>query len=97
MGLIISTGNIGSYLSTRPDEINTFLSRDGGFTWFEIRKGSHIYEIGDHGGLIILIDDQKATDTAYYTWDEGLTYESIKFTDTPFEVENIITEPTNTG
>jgi hypothetical protein len=45
----------------------------------------------------VLIDDQKATDTAYYTWDEGLTYESVKFTHTPFEVENVIIEPTNTG
>ena len=57
VGLIIGTGNVGSYLSNRADEINTYLSRDGGLTWFEIRKGSHIYEIGDHGGLIVLLDD----------------------------------------
>jgi hypothetical protein len=33
------------------------MSRDGGLTWFEIAKGSHIYEIGDHGGVIVLASD----------------------------------------
>jgi len=56
-GLIIATGNVGDYLSFHADEVNTFLTRDGGLTWFEIRKGSHIYEIGDHGGLIVMADD----------------------------------------
>ena len=36
IGLIIATGNVGDYLSTRADEINTFLSRDGGLTWAEV-------------------------------------------------------------
>jgi hypothetical protein len=57
VGMIIGTGNVGSYLSFQKDEINTYLSRDGGLTWFEIMKGSHIYEIGDHGGLIVMADD----------------------------------------
>ena len=57
IGLILGTGNVGDYLSTRQDEVNTYLSRDGGLKWFEIRKGSHIYEIGDHGGLIVLVSD----------------------------------------
>ena len=44
-----------------------------------------------------MANDQEATDTVYYSWDEGTTWESYKFTDTPFEVENIIIEPSNTG
>ena len=48
---------MGDYLSFRKDEVNTYLSRDGGLTWFEIFKGSSIYEIGDHGGLIVLADN----------------------------------------
>lgn len=58
IGLVIGTGNVGKYLSYRTDQINTYLSRDGGLTWHEIAKGSHIYEIGDHGGVIVLADDQ---------------------------------------
>ena len=36
---------------------------DGGFTWKEIAKGlyliigSHIYEVSDHGGLIVMAKD----------------------------------------
>ena len=33
------------------------MSRDGGLTWYEIAKNSHIYEIGDHGGVIVMADD----------------------------------------
>ena len=57
IGLIIGTGNVGNYLSLNPDEINTYLSRDGGLNWFEIRKGSHIYEMGNHGGIIVMANN----------------------------------------
>ena len=36
IGVIIGTGNVGNYLSNRKDEINTYLSRDAGLTWFEV-------------------------------------------------------------
>lgn len=71
--VILGTGNVGIYLSKNENDLNTYLSRDGGHTWFEvnyywiflklnyiniiinkkIKKKSHIYEIGDHGGLIL--------------------------------------------
>jgi len=57
LGILISTGNVGYHLSTRQDSINTYLSRDGGYEWFEIKKGSHIFELGDHGGIIVLGED----------------------------------------
>ena len=53
----MSTGNVGYHLATRSDDINTYLSRDGGRNWFEVKKGSHIYEIGDHGALIVMAED----------------------------------------
>ena len=34
--------------------MNTYLSRDGGLTWAEIKKGPYVYEFGDHGGLIVM-------------------------------------------
>ena len=60
-------------------------------------KGSHIYEIGDHGGLIVMASDQEATNTIYYSWDEGLSWEEFKFSENPIEVTNIIIEPSNTS
>jgi hypothetical protein len=52
------------------------MSRDAGVTWSEIKKGSHIYEMGDHGGLLVMANDQFAVDTIWYSWDEGLTWDS---------------------
>ena len=92
VGLIIGNGNVGHYLSK---DVATFLSRDGGLTWFEIRKGSHIYEIGDGGGLILLADDEKPSNSILYTWDEGLSWEEKKISDEKFLIRNIIIEPTS--
>lgn len=51
----MAIGNIGYQLETRlNDRVNTYLSRDGGLNWQEVKKGSYIYEIGDHGGLIVM-------------------------------------------
>jgi hypothetical protein len=36
VGLIIGTGNVGYHLANRADEVNTYLSRDGGLTWYEV-------------------------------------------------------------
>ena len=58
VGLVLGTGNVGKYLSMREDEVNTYMSRDGGLTWLEVRTGSYIYEIGDHGALIVLADNR---------------------------------------
>lgn len=57
IGLVMGTGNVGKYLSNRPDQVNTYLSRDAGLSWYEVKKGSHIYEFGDHGGLVLMVSD----------------------------------------
>ena len=56
LGLIMATGNVGTYLSDNEDEINTYFSRDAGLSWDEVAKGSHIYEFGDHA-LIVMAND----------------------------------------
>lgn len=55
VGLVVGTGNVGATLDPSPEEINTYLSRDGGLTWLELLNGSHVYEYGDHGGLLVLV------------------------------------------
>ena len=96
-GLIVGNGNVGSYLSHNLDELSTFLSRDGGITWEEIKKGSHIYEIGDHGGLIVMADEMNPTNLIYYSWDEGKTFQEINLGTEKMTVKNIIIEPTSTS
>lgn len=96
-GILIANGSVGRYLSRENDSINTFLSRDGGLNWFEIKKGTHIYEIGDHGGLILIADDVNPASEIFYSWDEGLTFEPLKISEEKFLIKNIIIEPTSTS
>ena len=50
----MAVGNIGSKLDiSKGARKGTFLSRDGGLTWTEIAKVPLIYELGDHGGLLL--------------------------------------------
>lgn len=60
-------------------------------------QGSHIFEIGDHGAIIVAAPDQGATRNVYFTWNEGLTWETLRVSETPIHVTNIIIEPTNTA
>lgn len=96
-GIILANGNVGRYLSHDNESVATFLTRDGGLNWFEIRKGSHIYEIGDHGALIVIADDQNPTKEIFYSWDEGMTFEPLKISEEKFLIKNIIIEPTSTS
>lgn len=93
IGVLIATGCVGPSLCLRESDVNTYLSRDGGHEWFEIAAGSHIYEIGDHGGLIVMAFDEKPVTEVVYSWNEGLTWETYKFTDRPVLVDNIMIEP----
>jgi len=97
IGLIMATGNVGEKLSFYADDINTYFSRDAGLSWFEVAHGSHIYEFGDHGALIVMANDQQATTVLKYSWNEGISWEEFTFTDKPVEVVNIIIEPTATS
>jgi hypothetical protein len=90
----MAVGNVGSKLEKNMVErMNTYLSRDGGLTWIETMKGSHIYEIGDHGGLIVAAPNTAKTTEIMYTFNEGLTWHSHTISDTPIDVTNIIIEP----
>ena len=97
LGIILAVGNVGESLSTRHDELNTYFSRDGGLTWFEIIKGPHIYEIGDHGAIIVVAPQDKATKWVFYTWNEGMEWNKLQISETPIEISNIVIEPNNTA
>jgi oligoendopeptidase F len=42
IGLVVATGNVGEYLTSSADEVNTYLTRDGGISWIEVAKGNYI-------------------------------------------------------
>lgn len=94
IGIIMAVGNIGRQLEkNKPDRMNTYLSRDGGLTWQEVMKGSHIYEIGDHGGLIAMAKNMEKTSEILYTFNEGNTWHTMTISDSAIDVTNIIIEP----
>lgn len=94
-GIIVATGNVGSHLTETYSLLNTYLSIDGGHTWKEILKGPHVFEIGDHGGIILAANAANKTNIIKYSWDEGNTWNDYKLNVPSFEIEAIITEPSN--
>ncbi|KAF4708650.1 Sorl1p [Perkinsus olseni] len=91
VGLILAMGNIGPYLRYEQDEMNTYLSRDGGLTWQEVHAGSYSYEFGDHGGLIVMADATRRTRNVVFSWTEGADWYDFELDGEPFHVNNIIT------
>lgn len=97
VGLIMGTGNVGSYLRYETDQVNTYLSRDGGLSWAECHKGAYIYEFGDHGGLVLMANVLRKTKQVVFSWNEGQSWYDFDVSETPLEVDNIVTEPNATS
>ena len=89
----MGTGNLGKKLSANGSQKNLYLSRDGGLTWKSTRPGSYIYEIGDHGAIIVIAKKGEPTTEIEFSWDEGITWQSLTISEVPFYVQNIIIEP----
>ncbi|KAJ3053123.1 vacuolar protein sorting/targeting protein PEP1 [Rhizophlyctis rosea] len=95
-GFVIGVGNVGTRLKNYNDG-NVYISRDAGRTWMEVIQDAHKWAIGDHGGVIVLVNDERETDELYYSWNFGLSWAKYKFTDRPLRVKDIHTHPTATS
>ncbi|KAG2143753.1 uncharacterized protein EDB93DRAFT_1321681 [Suillus bovinus] len=96
VGVVMAVGNVGESLATYT-ESDTFLSRDGGFTWQEVHKDAHLWEFGDSGSIIVIVNDEEPTDHVLFTIDEGLTWREFKFTSEKIRVRDIMTVPEDTS
>jgi len=65
--LMIASGNVGKHLDERADNVNLFVSTNGGTSWTEVRQGLYVPEIGDHGCIIALADIKEKTNELIYT------------------------------
>ena len=92
-GIIIGNGNVGHYMDYQYENPALFLSRDGGINWYEIKKGIWIYEIGNHGGLLVIAEYEKPSRKIYYSYDEGINWEEMVISDEEIEIKNILIEP----
>ena len=93
IGIVLGTGNIGNRLTENDSQKSLYLSRDGGLNWRMIKNGVHIYEIGDHGALIVIAEKNTPTKKISFSWDEGDSWDSLTISEHPLFVENIIIEP----
>ncbi|KZT39018.1 vacuolar protein sorting/targeting protein 10 [Sistotremastrum suecicum HHB10207 ss-3] len=77
-GILMAVGNVGETLAPYP-ESDTFISRDAGFTWQEVHKDAHVWEFGDSGSILVMANDEVATDHVLYSTDEGTSWKEYNF------------------
>ena len=95
---MMAVGNVGETLAPYT-ESDTFLSRDAGFTWEEVHKDAHLWEFGDSGSILVMANDEDATDHVMYSLDEGLHWSTYTFAnaDAKMRVKEIVTVPEDTS
>lgn len=96
VGLMMAAGNVGPNLGAYK-EADTFITRDGGVTWNEVFKGTYMWEYGDQGSVIVIVQEDVAVDSVYYTTDEGKTWTGYQFSDTKMHINDISTVPSDTS
>jgi photosystem II stability/assembly factor-like uncharacterized protein len=96
VGVVMAVGNVGEVLAPYT-ESDTFLSRDGGFTWEEVHKDAYLWEFGDSGSIILIVNDEEPTDHVLFTTDEGISWREYKFSNEKLRINTIITVPEDTS
>lgn len=96
IGLMVGIGNVGEYLGRYKDG-DTFVSGDGGITWRCAKKGQYMWEYGDQGSIIAIVEESTPTDHLFYSRDEGKTWTRYDFSEDKMQIEDITTVPSDTS
>ena len=94
IGLMMGVGNVGEYLERKP-EADTFITRDGGVEWHAVKKGNYMWEYGDQGSIIVIVEEDVATRSVFYSLNEGKDWQEYIFADADFTVAAISTVPSD--
>ncbi|XP_072283121.1 sortilin-related receptor [Pyxicephalus adspersus] len=89
-GLIAATGAVGK---DTVGKINLYISSSAGVRWRESLLGSHYCTWGDHGGILMAIAQGVETNQLKYSTNEGETWKTFTFSDSPLIVYGLLTEP----
>jgi len=97
MGLMMAVGNVGEYLARKDDEsTDTFITGDAGITWQSVKKGSYLWEYGDQGSIIVIVEESRPTKIIFYTLDEGKTWIEYEFSPgVEMQIDSITTVPSD--
>ena len=96
VGLMMGVGNVGRYFIFKGgDEVYTFITRDAGITWDAVKKGNYMWEYGDQGSIIVIVEEGAETDTGYYTLDEGRTWTAFRFAERKVKISDLTTVPSD--
>ena len=96
IGLMIGVGNVGEHLDTL-GKGSTFITKDGGITWQEIKKGAYAWEFGDQGSIIVIVQRGNDVNHCYYSIDSGETWKRHDFHSEKIRVYSITTVPHDTS
>lgn len=94
VGVMLAVGNVGNQLEPF-DKSDTFITRDAGVTWSMVKRGSYMWEYGDQGSIILLVNDREPTNVVHYSRDEGATWTEHQFSDPKLVVLDITTLPSD--
>ena len=96
VGLMLGVGSVGKYLADINDKDNTytFVSRDAGISWKVAKKGRYMWEYGDQGSLIVIVE-RSATNFGYYSTDEGQSWARFEFTKDKISILDLTTTPSD--
>ncbi|XP_077313881.1 sortilin-related receptor [Lithobates pipiens] len=89
-GIIAATGSVGR---DTIGKINLYVSSSAGVRWRESLLGSHYCTWGDHGGILMAIAQGVETNQLKYSTNEGETWKTFNFSDSPLIVYGLLTEP----
>ncbi|KAJ3357252.1 vacuolar protein sorting/targeting protein PEP1 [Entophlyctis luteolus] len=95
-GIMLAVGSVGERLEEYA-ESNMYLTKDAGRTWTEVHKDAHKWAFGDHGAMIVMINDETETSTLIYSWDYGESWAEFKFSEKPIRVSSVQSEPSATS
>lgn len=95
VGVLFGVGNVGEYLGE--SGLATYMSNDAGLTWREVKKGQFMWEFGDQGTVLLMVDQLQETTTLQYSTDGGDNWQEYKFSEKSVFILDLATVQTDTS
>ncbi|KIM31675.1 hypothetical protein M408DRAFT_236567 [Serendipita vermifera MAFF 305830] len=75
-GFVLGVGSVSEYLFPY-EQSDTYFSRDGGATWKQVGHGTHKYEFGDQGNIMVIVNDEDYDNHIRYSIDSGVSWQKF--------------------